>query len=138
MKTNARLLTNARALRKEMTDQERRLWYGFLRPHPLKWYKQKPIGFYIVDFYCRAAQLVVELDGGQHYEEPGRAADQARDAELARLGLTVLRFSNLDIDNNFDGVCQAIDMAVKSQSTLNSEESICSTTFTSKAPGKIT
>ena len=105
-----KLLGNARALRKEMTKEERHLWYDFLRHHPLKFYRQKPIGNYIADFYCLSARLVIELDGGQHYEPPGQEKDRIRTEDLEKLGLHVLRFSNLDVMKNFEGVCQAIQI----------------------------
>ncbi len=106
--SNARLTGNARALRKHMTRQERHLWYDFLKGLPLTVHRQKVIGPYIVDFYCAARKMVIELDGGQHYEVPGMAADRQRDAWLQDQGITVLRYCNLDIDSNFDGVCQDI------------------------------
>ena len=66
---NRTLLSNARSLRKEMTKEERHLWYDFLRAYPIRFSRQKVLGKYIADFYCAAAKLVIELDGGQHYEE---------------------------------------------------------------------
>ena len=102
---NPTLTANAQELRKHMTRQERHLWYDFLKHLPITVHRQKVIGSYIVDFYCASANLVIELDGSQHYDCAGRAADQRRDQELNRLGLTVLRYSNLDVDRNFDGVC---------------------------------
>ena len=106
---NGRLLDNARSLRREMTKEERHLWYDFLRAHPAKFYRQKIVGNYILDFYCHTAKLAIELDGSQHYEQAGQAADQARTAELEKLGITVLRFSNPDVMQNFEGVCQCIE-----------------------------
>ena len=91
-----------------MTKEERHLWYDFLKPLPVTWNRQKVIGPYIVDFYCAQANLVIELDGSQHYEEQGQRLDRSRDQYLSSLGLTVLRYSNLDIAQNFDGVCQDI------------------------------
>ena len=107
---NKKLVDNARTLRKEMTKEERHLWYDFLREHPLKFYRQKPIGDYIVDFYCLSARLVIELDGSQHYEAPGQEKDRKRTQALETLGLHVLRFSNLDVMQNFEGVCQSIQL----------------------------
>ena len=107
---NKKLVDNARTLRKEMTKEERHLWYDFLREHPLKFYRQKPIGDYIVDFYCLSARLVIELDGIQHYEAPGQEKDRKRTQALETLGLHVLRFSNLDVMQNFEGVCQSIQL----------------------------
>ncbi|MBE6919219.1 MAG: endonuclease domain-containing protein [Ruminococcaceae bacterium] len=103
----------AKELRKNMTPWERKLWYTFLRSYPVRFQRQKAIGNYIVDFYCAKARLVIELDGGGHYEPQQLTRDAARSRTLERMELTVLRFSNLDIDQNFNGVCQSIDLAVK-------------------------
>ena len=96
---------NAQSLRKEMTPEERHLWYDFLKELPQTFHRQKVIGRYIVDFYCASAKLVIELDGSQHYTDCGLQADRARDSFLRTRGLTVLRYTNLDVKNNFDGVC---------------------------------
>ena len=106
------MISNARNLRKNMTKEERHLWYDFLQKHPLKFYKQKIVGGFIVDFYCHAASLVIELDGGQHYEEKGKRDDSKRTAILEKQGLKVVRFSNLDVNCNFEGVCQAIELEI--------------------------
>ncbi len=100
-------------LRREMTRQERHLWYDFLKSYPAAFRRQKQFGHCIVDFYCAAAKLVVELDGSQHYEPEGKQRDADRDQYLSGLGLTVLRFSNADIDRYFDSVCAAIDRTVR-------------------------
>ena len=91
-----------------MTKEERHLWYDFLKPLPVTFNRQKVIGKYVVDFYCASANLVIELDGSQHYEENGLFKDKERDEFLNNLGLKVLRYSNLDINKNFDEVCQDI------------------------------
>ncbi len=91
-----------------MTAEERRLWYDFLKALPVNVHRQKVIGNYIVDFYCAKAKLVIELDGSQHFESDGLKSDLIRDAYLNNLGLTVLRYSNLDINRNFDAVCADI------------------------------
>ena len=88
---NNDLLENARELRREMTPQERKLWYLFLRKYPVKFYKQRIIGPYIVDFYCASAKLVVEIDGSQHYDVAGQAYDAKRTEYLTKLGLRVVR-----------------------------------------------
>ena len=106
-------LENARRLRREMTPHERKLWYLFLRKYPVKIYKQRIIGRFIVDFYCASAKLVIELDGSQHYEPQGMAYDSERSAFLTALGLEVLRFSNRDVDRNFRGVCTQIDITIQ-------------------------
>ncbi len=103
----------ARSLRKAMTDQERRLWYCFLREYPVKFYRQRAIDRFIVDFYCSKARLVIELDGSQHYTAEGQQYDSLRTEVLERYDLEVLRFSNLDISDRFEGVCTFIDRRVK-------------------------
>ena len=91
-----------------MTKEERHLWYDFLRLLPITFNRQKVIGNYVVDFYCARARLVIELDGSQHYEDKGLAVDRERDQVLSALGLRVLRYSNLDVNQNFTGVCEDI------------------------------
>ncbi|MBR2491281.1 MAG: endonuclease domain-containing protein [Ruminiclostridium sp.] len=112
VKKNHSLLGNARELRRNMTPQELKLWYQFLRPYPLKFYKQRIIDSYIVDFYCAAARLVIEIDGSQHYTQDGRAKDEGRSAMLERYDLQVLRFSNREINVEFDAVCQMIHQRI--------------------------
>ncbi|MDD3581794.1 MAG: endonuclease domain-containing protein [Desulfobacca sp.] len=107
---NKNLQPFARELRKNPTEAERQLW-GKIRRKQLngyQFYRQKNIGNFIVDFYCPAARLVIEVDGGQHYAVPGRAEDQKRDDHLADLGLTVIRFSDREIFQNMEGVLENI------------------------------
>ena len=89
------------------------MWYGFLRTYPVRFYRQKVLGAYIVDFYCAKAKLAIELDGSQHYTEEGAAYDARRTAFLSEYGITVLRISNPDVERNISGVCEWIDMHVK-------------------------
>ena len=103
-----RLTEKARELRKNMTPWERRLWYNFLRTCPARFQRQKPIGAYIVDFYCSSFKLVIEVDGGQHFGAESRESDARRTADLEGMGLRVLRYSNLEVDRNFEGVCADI------------------------------
>jgi len=103
----------AQTLRKNATPQENKLWYRYLRTYPVQWNRQKPFGSYIVDFYCRRACLVVEIDGSQHYTSAGQSYDGRRTAFLETMGLRVLRFTNSDIDMRFRQVCDAIDHAVQ-------------------------
>ncbi|MBQ7792223.1 MAG: endonuclease domain-containing protein [Clostridia bacterium] len=105
---NKKLTNNAQSLRKEMTQEERHLWYDFLKKLPITVNRQKVIDKYIVDFYIASHKLVIELDGSQHYEEKGRQIDIERDFYLGTLGIKVLRYSNLEINKNFEGVCQDI------------------------------
>ena len=109
-KTNIPL---AKHLRKNMTPWEKKLWYQFLRSYPVRFQRQKAIGNYIADFYCAKAQLVVELDGGEHYTPEQIERDKIRTTELENMNLTVLRFLNRDIDRNFSAVCEYIDLIVK-------------------------
>ena len=92
------LRTQSRKLRSSMTDAERALWVKLRGKQllGLQFYRQKTLGNYIVDFYCAAARLVIEVDGGQHYQPDGATQDALRDCYLKSLGLEVLRFSNLE------------------------------------------
>ena len=110
-------VANAKRLRKEMTPWERRLWYCFLNTYPVRFQRQKCIDHYIVDFYCFRAKLVIELDGGGHYEPEAQRRDDVRTKELEKYALKVLHLCNLDIDRNFEGVCAFIDMEVQKRLT---------------------
>ncbi len=112
MQHNNTLTSRAQELRKNMTKEERRLWYEYLHGYPYRFRRQVTCGKYILDFYCAAAKLAVELDGSQHYTPEGMAYDQERSAYLERQGICVLRFSNTDLLQNLTGVCQKIDMVI--------------------------
>jgi len=96
-----------------MTKEERRLWYDFLSTYPIKFQRQKILGKYIADFYCASAKLIIELDGSQHYSVEGKQYDDKRTEFLKNYDLTVIRILNRDINNNFEGVCKYIDLAVR-------------------------
>ena len=113
MEHNKRNKPLSKALRKNMTPWERKLWYCFLREYPVRFQRQKCIGNYIVDFYCFQAKLIIELDGGGHYDPVAEDADRKRTEYLEGQGLKVLRFCNLDVDKNFYGVCTVIDEEIK-------------------------
>ena len=113
MNQEKKILRNAQKLRREMTKEERHLWYDFLKTYPLQFKRQYPIENYIVDFYCHKAKLVIELDGSQHCEPKEMKYDGRRTAFLEEKGLYVLRFSNMDVMRNFSGVCENIDRAVQ-------------------------
>ena len=117
-KDNAKLET-ARKLRREMTPHERKLWYLFLQKYPVKIYKQRIIGEYIVDFYCASAKLVIELDGSQHFEEQAAAYDAKRSEVLEAYGLKVIRFSNREVDREFKAVCEEIDRIINERKALS-------------------
>lgn len=112
-KHNKQLVPLAKHLRKEMTKEERHLWYDFLRSYPIRFSRQKVLGKYIADFYSAEARLVIELDGAQHYEDSNAQNDAERTAFLERYGLKVLRIPNNEVNSNFSGVCEYIDTAVK-------------------------
>ena len=112
-KHNPNLTSNAKNLRKNMTKEERHLWYDFLRDYPVRFLRQKVIDNYIVDFYCHAAKLVIELDGSQHYAPAQIQADNLRTEKLQQRNLTVLRIPNNYINENFRGVCEHIDRIVQ-------------------------
>ena len=112
-KHNTALTQNAKTLRKNMTKEERRLWYNFLRTYPVRFLRQKVIDEYVVDFYCHDAKLVVEIDGSQHFTLEGKPKDTIRTAELNARNLTVIRIANSAIHSDFSGVCEYIDYWVK-------------------------
>ncbi len=110
---NKKLKPFSSQLRNNATKEENHLWYDYLRTYYVRFNRQRIIGRYIVDFYCAKAKLVVELDGSQHYENEAVAYDMARAEYLESLGLKVMRLANLDISQNFEGACIAIDLEVK-------------------------
>ena len=105
---NKKLLPNAKVLQKNMTKEERHLWYDCLRFCKPRFRRQEIIGNYIADFFCHEAGLVVELDGSQHFEPSNTAYDNARTAYFLQHGITVMRFTNLEIQTHFPEVCQCI------------------------------
>ena len=105
---NSDLTDLSQSLRKNMTDEERKLWYRFLKLLPVTINRQKILGRYIADFYISSTKTVIELDGGQHYEIEGKEYDAERDAYMRQQGLQVLRYSNADINQRFQSVCDDI------------------------------
>ena len=110
---NKKLKQSGRNLRSNATQEENHLWYDFLCNYSVQFHRQRTIGNYIIDFYCPSKKLAVELDGSQHFGDEGLAYDSSRTAYLNSLGITVIRFTNRDIKNNFEGVCTAIELEVK-------------------------
>jgi len=102
------LKPRSRALRRDPSPAERKLWYEFLRDLPVKFTRQKPLGHYIADFYCSRYRLVIELDGDSHYNEGARRYDGRRTVQLEAAGIRVVRFTNTDVMRNFEGVCVEI------------------------------
>ena len=107
-----RLKAPSRTLRRNLTPAERKLWYEFLRYLPQKFTRQKPLGSYIADFYCSQQRLVVEIDGDSHFSPEAERYDEKRLEILQEFGLRVIRFSNLDVMKEFEGVCQRIKDAL--------------------------
>ena len=105
-KNNNPYLTEfSQELRTNMTREEKHLWYDFLKKIPYTVNRQKVIGNYILDFYCAEARIAIELDGSQHYEQEAKKKDAERDKFLLEQGIKVLRYTNIDVNKNFDGVC---------------------------------
>ena len=98
----------SQTLRKNMTEQERHLWYDFLRYLSIPVKRQRIINGYIADFYIPSARLVIELDGSQHYTDDGLEYDNIRNGTMESLGLTVLRYSNAEVNSRFSSVCEDI------------------------------
>ncbi len=107
-KYNKKLVPLAQNLRKNMTKEETRLWYDFLRKLPVTVNRQKNIGNYIVDFFIAQKRLAIEIDGVQHGYDENFEKDKQRDENLSGLGITVLRYTNKDINQNFNSVCEDI------------------------------
>jgi very-short-patch-repair endonuclease len=112
-KHNKDIVPTAKMLRKNMTKEEKHLWYDFLRIYPVRFSRQKVLGKYIADFYCAEAKLVIELDGSGHYTKEAKEYDNNRTAFLEQYGLTVIRIPNSEINQNFYGVCEYIHNIVK-------------------------
>ncbi len=112
-KQNPSLTPLAKALRKNMTKEERHLWYDYLKTYPVRFTRQKVLGKYIADFYCAKANLVVELDGSGHYTEKGKWYDEERTAFLSDFNLRVIRIPNNEVTHNFRSVCEYIDDFVR-------------------------
>ena len=112
-KRNGELVSRARELRRDMTKEERRLWFDYLRTYPVRFSRQKVLGRYIADFYCAQTGLVLELDGSQHYEPEEQEKDAQRTAYLEKYSIHVVRIPNNEVTGNFRGVCEYIDSLVK-------------------------
>jgi very-short-patch-repair endonuclease len=107
-----RLKRSAQTLRRDPTPAERKVWFEFLRDCPAKFTRQKPLRDYIADFYCASHLLVIEVDGDSHFTDSAESYDGRRTADLASRGIAVLRFTNLEVMQQFEGVCQRIRAAL--------------------------
>ena len=110
---------NARELRKNMTPQEVKLWYRYLKDYPIRILRQKVIGEYIVDFYCRQGNLAIEIDGNQHYAKDGLEYDKQRDCLIESYGIKTVRIKNKEIEEDFKNVCSKVDLEITKQIALN-------------------
>ena len=106
------LKSRARRLRQDLTPAERKLWFEFLSAHREKFTRQKPLGRYVADFYCARPRLVIEIDGDSHFTDEAERYDEARTENLTALGITVVRFTNLEVMQDFDAVCARIEQAL--------------------------
>jgi very-short-patch-repair endonuclease len=107
------LKPKAQNLRKNMTPEEKHLWFDFLKAYPIQFRRQKPVNQYILDFYCSKAKLAIELDGSQHYETDAQKYDEKRTKFLEEQGIEVLRFTNQEIKQHFPEVVKLIEEKVK-------------------------
>ena len=105
---NKKLTAYAQDLRKDMTPEERHLWYDFLKNLPITVKRQYVLENYILDFFIPGAKIAIELDGSQHFEPEAKDADRLRDAELMKYGIRVLRYTNFDVQKRFEGVASDI------------------------------
>ncbi len=108
----------SRTLRKNMTEEERRLWYVFLKNLPVTVHRQKVFGKYVLDFYCASAKTAIELDGSQHYYGKTKETDKERDLYLNKNGIKVLRYSNYEVNNSFQSVCDDIYKKLIAESNM--------------------
>jgi very-short-patch-repair endonuclease len=109
---NPALNSRAKELRKNMTPAERKFWHKYLRTFQFKVYRQRPIDYFIVDFYCPSLKLVIEVDGESHYTDEGKDYDRERTQRLEGYGIKVIRFSNQEVLNEFEGVCDEIERMI--------------------------
>ena len=112
-KYNKSLVPFAKDLRNNMTKEERHLWYDFLKNHKYRFSRQKVLGKYIADFYSAELNIVIELDGSEHYTPDAKAYDRERTAFLEKYGIKVVRINNMEINKNFYGVCTYIDKIIE-------------------------
>ncbi len=110
---NNELLEKARELRKNMTEEEKKLWYEFLKDYPFRFRRQEIIGNYIIDFYCKKAKIAIEVDGAQHYEPEAAEYDRKRTEYLESIGIEVVRILNGQINKDFENVCQYIKNSIR-------------------------
>ena len=116
---NRNLTEYAQQLRKNMTPEEKHLWYDFLKVLPFTVKRQYVVGNYILDFFIPSKNIAIELDGSQHFESEAKKADELRDLDLQTMGIKVIRYQNIDINKNFEGVVADILKQISSSSTAS-------------------
>lgn len=109
---NTDITDRARQLRKDMTESERKLWFCYLKNCGVRFYKQRQIESYIVDFYCAKAKIVIEVDGDSHFDKYAEKYDKERTKILECYGLSIIRFTNKDIKYRFPEVCETIEKCI--------------------------
>ena len=112
-KHNKEIIPLAKTLRKNMTKEEKHLWYDYLKKCPVRFSRQKVLGKYIADFYSAEAKIVIELDGAQHFEEENRIYDEKRTEFLEQYDLKIIRIPNGEINTNFEGICRYLDKQIE-------------------------
>ena len=117
---NSTLDKYAKENRKNMTDEEKKVWYQILRGHDPEFHRQRIIGNYIVDFYCPKLKLIIEIDGYQHFYEENKEYDSKRTEYFEKLGFYVLRFENTEVNKDIEevryiinNVCDALEKGVE-------------------------
>ena len=113
LETNKNLNSTAKELRRNMTKEEKHLWYDYLKSYPVQFNRQKIVGNYIADFYCKTANIIIEIDGAQHYEMDSLEYDKQRTKYFNEQGIEVIRFLNKDINYDFENTCKYIDVIIK-------------------------
>ncbi|MBD0385907.1 MAG: endonuclease domain-containing protein [Nostoc sp. C3-bin3] len=116
---NPKLVVRAKELRKNMTPTEEKLWNSYLKNLEFRFLRQRPINNFIVDFYCANLKLVIEVDGNSHFTNEGKYSDAERTAILEGYRLNIIRFTNDDVLNNFESVCQQIEEVITLYMSLN-------------------
>ena len=122
---NPKLKEYAVEMRKNMTDEEKKVWYQILKGHVPKFHRQRVIGNYIVDFFCPKLKLVIEIDGYQHFYKENKEYDNKRTEYLESLGFYVLRFENTEVNKDIENirhiintVCDALGKGCKNYDSL--------------------
>ena len=117
---NPELKKYATEMRKNMTYEEKKVWYQILKSREPKFHRQRIIGNYIVDFYCPKLKLIIEIDGYQHFYEESIEYDGKRTEYLEKIGFYILRFENTEVNKDIENVryiinniCESLEKGIK-------------------------